>query len=106
MRKLLLLPALFGAMILYSCGNDPAVESSYVNAMEKCIKQLKRTNDMDELVCAQDLLDSAKSIPGVLDLSRSKTVKDVEERCSLALDEAQNRIFSKLLSEGTDTVMP
>ena len=105
MKKLLILPVVFFVMQLSSCGNDPAVESSYVSAMEKGISQLKETQDVDGLVRAQDLLDSAKSLPGVMELSKSKVVKDVEERFSSALEAAQDRVMNTLLSEASDTVI-
>ncbi len=105
MKKLLILPVVFIALQLSSCGNDPAVESSYVSAMEKGISQLKETRDVDGLVRAQDLLDSAKSLPGVMELSKSNVVKDVEERFAAALEAAQDRVMNGLLSEASDTVI-
>lgn len=101
----MILPAVYFSIFLLSCGNDPAVESSYVSAMEKGIAQLAKTNDVEGLVRAQDLLDSAKSLPGVLELSKSKLVKEVESRFSLALEEAQDRVMNALMEEASDTVI-
>lgn len=105
MKKLFILPVVLIAVQLSSCGNDPAVESSYVSAMEKGISQLKETHDIDGLVRAQDLLDSAKSLPGVMELSKSESVKDVEQRFTAALEAAQDRVMNGLLSEASDTVI-
>lgn len=105
MKKLLLFPSLFLLLSLSSCGNDPEVEKQYFSAMDMVFTQLKKTNDVDGLVRAQDLLDSAKALPGVLELGKSSAVKEVEYRVGKALEEAQDRVMSALTAEASDTVI-
>lgn len=107
MKSLTSLFLVFVVMAFFSCGNDPAVESSYVQAIERCIRHLDHTRDTEGLVVANDMLDSAKSLPGVADLSHTGAVKEVEVRLASALDSAQNRVMDLLrenLADTTDTV--
>lgn len=104
MRKFPAFFLLSATLFLFACGNDPAVEASYVDAIEKCVRQLDASSDTEALVKAQDMLDSAKSLPGVLDLGKSKAVKEVEERLNVALEKAQDRVMEALRGELADTV--
>lgn len=107
MKSLAFLIFTFAVLAFLSCGNDPAVESSYVQAIERCIRHLDKCRDTEGLVVANDMLDSAKSLPGVADLSHSGAVKEVEERLASSLDSARNRVMDSLsetLSDTTDTV--
>ena len=103
MRKFFPISVFAFLPLLFSCGNDPVVESNYVSAMEKGIEQLKKSVDVAGLVRAQEIEDSAKSLPGVLDLSKSKVIKDVEERFNAALDSAHTRIMDSLEKESFET---
>ena len=107
MNSLVSLFLTFVVLAFISCGNDPAVESSYVQAIERCIRHLDKCHDTEGLVVANDMLDSAKSLPGVADLNRTGAVKEVEERLASSLDSARNRVMDSLsenLSDTTDTV--
>ena len=104
MKSLISLFFTFIVMAFLSCGNDPTVESNYVQAIERCIRHLQHSQDSEDLVVANDMIDSAKSLPGVADLSHSGAVKEVEERLASSLDSAQNRVMDSLLEVLSDTI--
>ena len=103
MKSLISLFFTFLLIAFFSCGNDPAVESSYVQAIERCIRHLQHSKDSEDLVVANDMIDSAKSLPGVADLNHSGAIKEVEARLASSLDSAQNRVMDSLLEELSDT---
>ena len=87
------------ALFCAACGNDPEVEAKFVDAIEKGIVQLQKSQSSDDLVRSQDLIDKAYEIPGVEELSVSGKVEEVLGRLDTELDSARQRVMDNLEKE-------
>ena len=84
------------AFLLASCGNDKDVEAKFVREVDKATQQLVGSKTVDDIVVAEDMLDSAYKIQGVDELSESDEVATALDKFEKELKKAQERIMNGL----------